>query len=55
MEVIGRHREKAEADRFLDLLTEGPAALVLEGEAGIGKTTVWRAASTQRAVAPTAF
>jgi AAA ATPase-like protein len=44
VEVIGRHREKAEADRFLDLVTEGPAALVLEGEAGIGKTTVWRAA-----------
>jgi DNA-binding CsgD family transcriptional regulator len=44
VEVIGRHREKAEADRFLDLVTEGPAALVIEGEAGIGKTTVWRAA-----------
>jgi DNA-binding CsgD family transcriptional regulator len=44
VEVIGRHREKTEADRFLDLVTEGPAALVLEGEAGIGKTTVWRAA-----------
>jgi DNA-binding CsgD family transcriptional regulator len=44
VEVIGRHREKAEVDRFLDLVTEGPAALVIEGEAGIGKTTVWRAA-----------
>jgi DNA-binding CsgD family transcriptional regulator len=44
VEVIGRHREKAEADRFLDLVSAGPAALVLEGEAGIGKTTVWRAA-----------
>src|SRR5262245_29124385 len=34
----------AAVDRFLDLLGEGPAALVLEGEPGIGKTTVWRAA-----------
>src|SRR5207245_11336063 len=36
---------QADVDRFLDVLQEGPAALVvLEGEAGIGKTTVWRAA-----------
>jgi DNA-binding CsgD family transcriptional regulator len=34
----------AGVDRFLDLLTEGPSALVLEGEPGIGKTTVWRTA-----------
>ena len=34
-------------DRFLDVLSEA-AALVLEGEPGIGKTTVWRAASTPR-------
>jgi DNA-binding CsgD family transcriptional regulator len=27
--------------RFLDALTERPAALVLEGEAGIGKSTLW--------------
>jgi hypothetical protein len=31
-------------DRFVDLLPGGLAALVLEGEPGIGKTTVWRAA-----------
>ncbi|HXH97753.1 MAG TPA: ATP-binding protein, partial [Gaiellaceae bacterium] len=31
-------------DRFLDVLSERPCALVLEGDAGIGKTTVWRAA-----------
>ena len=30
--------------QFLDMLPIGPAALVLEGEPGIGKTTVWRAA-----------
>jgi DNA-binding CsgD family transcriptional regulator len=44
VEVIGRQRERDTVDRFLDLLPEGPAALVLEGEPGIGKTTVWRAA-----------
>ena len=44
MQLVGRHREQAEVDRFLDVLLDGPAALVLEGEAGIGKTTVWRAA-----------
>ena len=44
MQLVGRHREQADVDRFLDVLQEGPAALVLEGEAGIGKTTVWRAA-----------
>jgi DNA-binding CsgD family transcriptional regulator len=42
--VIGRRREKDRVDRFLDLLSGGPAALVLEGDSGIGKTTVWRAA-----------
>jgi DNA-binding CsgD family transcriptional regulator len=44
VQLVGRHREQAEVDRFLDVLQDGPAALVLEGEAGIGKTTVWRAA-----------
>jgi DNA-binding CsgD family transcriptional regulator len=44
VEVIGRQWEKDGIDRFLDLLPGGPVALVLEGEAGLGKTTVWRAA-----------
>jgi DNA-binding NarL/FixJ family response regulator len=44
VKVIGRHLELAGVDRFLDLLAGGPAGLVLEGEPGIGKTTVWRAA-----------
>lgn len=44
MEVIGRQWEQDNVDRFLDLLPERPAAMVLEGEPGIGKTTVWRAA-----------
>jgi predicted ATPase len=44
VELVGRQWEMAEADRFLDGVADGPpAALVLEGEPGIGKTTVWRA------------
>lgn len=42
--VIGRDRELAAGRSFLDDLTAGaPHPLVLEGEPGIGKTTVWRA------------
>jgi DNA-binding CsgD family transcriptional regulator len=44
VQPVGRQWESAGVERFLDLLPRGPAALVLEGEAGIGKTTVWRAA-----------
>ncbi|HSI98543.1 MAG TPA: AAA family ATPase, partial [Gaiellaceae bacterium] len=44
MEVIGRQWEQERVDGFLDMLCEGPAALVLEGDSGIGKTTLWRAA-----------
>lgn len=39
--VVGRELELAEVDRFLDGVGGGFVALVLEGEAGIGKTTVW--------------
>jgi DNA-binding CsgD family transcriptional regulator len=39
--VIGREREIAVVTAFLDSLVHGPRALVLEGEAGIGKSTVW--------------
>jgi hypothetical protein len=42
-EVIGRQAELASAERFLDSLTAGPAALIIEGEAGIGKTILWEA------------
>ena len=41
-EVVGRDDELATARGFL--ATEGFGALVLEGEAGIGKTTLWRQA-----------
>jgi DNA-binding CsgD family transcriptional regulator len=43
VELIGRQWEIAGADRFLDDIAAGPGAMVLEGDAGIGKTTVWRA------------
>jgi DNA-binding NarL/FixJ family response regulator len=43
VELVGREWEMAGADRFLDDVADGPAALILEGEPGIGKTTVWRA------------
>jgi DNA-binding CsgD family transcriptional regulator len=42
--VVGRERELAIVERFLSHAHQGYAVLVLEGEAGIGKTTVWREA-----------
>ena len=42
-EIVGRDGELAALAAFLE--ADGPArALVIEGEAGIGKTTLWRAA-----------
>ena len=41
-DVIGRESELAILDRFLDSIPVGPGALLLSGEAGIGKTTVWK-------------
>ncbi len=42
--IVGREQELALAGAFVDGLSDGPRALVLEGEAGIGKTALWRAA-----------
>jgi DNA-binding CsgD family transcriptional regulator len=42
--VFGRSSELEEIARFSSLLSGGPAALVIAGEAGIGKTTLWNAA-----------
>jgi DNA-binding CsgD family transcriptional regulator len=44
-EIVGRDQELAATAAFLD--GDLPSALVLAGEAGIGKTTVWRAALEQ--------
>src|SRR3954463_14618680 len=42
--VIGREHELAVARMVVDGLAGGPQALLIEGDAGIGKTAVWRAA-----------
>ena len=41
--LIGRERELAELDRFVERAAAGPAGLVFEGEPGIGKTTLCEA------------
>jgi DNA-binding CsgD family transcriptional regulator len=42
-EILGRDAELAAIASYLHRLAAGPVALVLEGEAGIGKTTLWEA------------
>ena len=42
--VVGRERELAAVGAFLVAVPDGPRALLVEGEAGMGKTTVWLAA-----------
>ena len=42
-EIVGREEELASVAAFVDDRRDGPAALVLEGEAGIGKSTLWLA------------
>lgn len=39
--ILGRETELEAVERFLEAVPAGPSALVIEGEAGIGKTTVW--------------
>src|SRR6266516_3012436 len=42
--IVGRETELAAANEFLTAAETGPGALLLEGPAGIGKSTLWRAA-----------
>jgi len=42
--LFGRERELAAVGDFVDAAGEGFAVLLVEGEAGIGKTTIWEAA-----------
>jgi DNA-binding CsgD family transcriptional regulator len=42
--VVGRDAELASLSDFIAGISDGASALVLEGEAGMGKTTLWRAA-----------
>jgi DNA-binding CsgD family transcriptional regulator len=39
--IAGRDAELASVREFVASVTDGAAALVLQGEAGVGKTTVW--------------
>jgi AAA ATPase domain len=41
--IVGREEELASVHAFVDDVRRGPAALVLEGEAGVGKSTLWLA------------
>jgi len=43
VEVFGRDAELSVVEGFLGDVREGPAALLLEADAGVGKTTVWKA------------
>jgi DNA-binding CsgD family transcriptional regulator len=43
-EIVGREVELASVEAFVGRAGGGPAALVLEGEPGIGKSTLWSAA-----------
>ena len=43
LSIIGRNAELQGLDAFLDAIEEGPVALLLEGEAGIGKSSLWSA------------
>ena len=42
-EIIGRDEELGAVRAFLARVSDGPGALVLSGEAGIGKTILWQA------------
>ena len=49
VEIVGRDEELGALDGFLGRkAAPGPAALVLEGEAGIGKSTLWLAGVERR-------
>lgn len=39
--LVGRVPEQAAIARFIDSISAGAAALVLRGDAGVGKTTLW--------------
>ena len=41
--IVGRDVDVSAGEKFLDALAGGPARMGIEGEAGIGKTTIWAA------------
>jgi hypothetical protein len=44
IELVGREPELEHVEAWTQRLGEGTAALLVDGEAGIGKTTMWAAA-----------
>src|SRR5260370_39789835 len=44
MAVFGKEQELASIARLLDERRDGPVGVLIEGDAGIGKTTLWEAA-----------
>jgi hypothetical protein len=40
-EIVGREAEFADLRAFIEVVPSGARGLVVEGEAGIGKTTLW--------------
>jgi DNA-binding CsgD family transcriptional regulator/tetratricopeptide (TPR) repeat protein len=42
--MFGRDAERAQIERVLDAVGDGPVGVALEGTPGIGKTTLWREA-----------
>src|SRR6266508_5910052 len=45
--LFGRETELARVSKLLDGIPSGPVALILRGEAGIGKSTLWLEALSQ--------
>ncbi len=46
--VVGRERELSWLESFLDAVPAGPVGLLLGGEVGVGKTTLWKEAVAAR-------
>ncbi len=42
--LVGRDTALGDVAQFVDAVASAPSALLLEGEPGIGKTTLWRCA-----------
>ena len=40
--LFGRDAERAQFEQLLDAVASGPVGCIIEGAAGVGKTTVWR-------------
>jgi DNA-binding CsgD family transcriptional regulator len=44
--ILGREAEATEIARFIESVADGPSAMILDGVAGIGKTTLWNGGVT---------